>query len=289
MILGIVVTVAVALVFFYMYDGQLLWGAILLKLQRQMSKLLFRHQRSRVNKAPNRGFCLIESLIRNGKKFSNTRGGRKTYLYWGFFFLLLQALVVIRNFSTDYFSFFWYCDFTPIIFAALFFWRNDQAIKGLISIGFFMQLAYVFIIVFRLIFNVTLFGFAINFPFTSIYVIPTLIIHLGTMFAFIAAYKVKPKAPSLMYSFVFLVMIYTLVIVSTNPTTSLGGNYNLIYYPELFSRFSFYTEIWVGVAWVTMAVPTHLFQLLVWHISKRRKHKVPQQSLYIESSLSSRV
>jgi len=213
----------------------------------------------------------------NGRQRENKR-----YLYWGFFFLLLQILVIVRNLSTDYFSFFWYCDFAPAIFSILFFWRNEQAIKGLINIGFFMQLAYTLIIVTKLIFGITLFGFIINFPLTSEYVIPTLIIHLGTIFAFVAVYRVKPRTTSLVYSFVFLVFIYALVIVFTNPTVVPGGNFNFIYFPQLFSDFSFYTEVWVGVALIMIVVPTHLFQLLVWSIFAHHKRKA-SLDLYHES------
>ncbi|MDZ4231460.1 MAG: hypothetical protein U1C52_01575, partial [Patescibacteria group bacterium] len=201
-----------------------------------------------------------------GEELSIIRGEGKRHLYWGVFFLLLQILVIVRNLSTDYFSFFWYCDFAPALFALLFFWRNEQAVKGLISIGFFMQLAYTLIIIVKLIFDVTLFGFVINFPLEAVYVVPTLIIHSGTMLALVTTYKTKPTKESLAYSLGFLVFIYALVLLFTDPATTPAGNYNFIYFPQLFNDFSLYTEIWVGIAFVLVAIPTYLFQLFVWFV-----------------------
>lgn len=196
---------------------------------------------------------------------------RDNYFYLGIFFMIIQILGIIRNLSTGYLSFFWYCDFTPGIFSILFFLKNDQAIKGLLNIGLFGQLAYAFILIYKLIFGVALFGFIFNFSgFFDIFA--TLILHFSTLFVLLATYKIRPKEISLRYSFVFLILIYAAVLLFTVSDTSISGNYNFIYYSKTVSPYlQYYTQLWVLLAFTIVVLPTYLFQILIYNLFRKTK------------------
>jgi hypothetical protein len=196
----------------------------------------------------------------------------KQYIYWGIFFILIQILAIIRNIYSGYFSFFWYCDFTPGIFALLFFLKNNQAIKGLLNIGLFAQLGYAFILIFHLITGGTLFGFVFDFS-GSFYIGVTLLLHLSTLVVLFATYKTKPEKNSLLYSFIFLILIYATVLIFTSPSRAIAGNYDFIYYSKLLSPYlQYYTELWILLAFTIVVLPTYFFQQFLYRLYWK-KHK----------------
>jgi len=192
------------------------------------------------------------------------------YFYWGLFFLSIQILAIIRNLLSGYVTFFWYCDFSSGVFAILFFLRANQAIKGLLNIGLFGQIGYVFIFMFKLLFGITLLGFVFNFagPF---YIVVTLIIHLSSILALIAVYRVKPTKHSLLYSLLFLVIMYLAILTFTVPSTKIGYNFNYIYYSQTVSpHVLYYTQLWIPLAFVITVIPTYLFQILIYYLYKNK-------------------
>ena len=195
----------------------------------------------------------------------------RRYLFLGLFFAALQLVVVVRNLSTDYFSFFWYCDFAPAIFAALFFAKNDNAVKALVNIGLFPQLSYVLAVILIPMFGITPFNFIINFPFTPSYVLPTIAIHLSSAVALLATLHIKPNRKTLLYSFFFLVAIYVVVLIFTPPVTDFSGNYNFIYDFGVLQGFDYYTQAWVLLTFVFVVAPTYFFQHFLYWLHARRK------------------
>ena len=141
---------------------------------------------------------------------------------------ILQILVLVRNVASNFFSFLWYCDFAPGLLMIAFLMSNTQAVKGILNIGFFAQIAYTIIIFAKILFGITLFGFIFNFPLTIAYVLPTIIIHITTLIVFVVVYKEEPKNESLLYSLFLLIGIYTIVILFTTPDGSMGHDYNFI-------------------------------------------------------------
>lgn len=187
------------------------------------------------------------------------------YNYWGALFLCVQLIAIVRNLSSDYFSFFWYCDFSAGIFALLFFLRLDQGVKGLLNIGLFGQLGYTLIFAYHLITGNTLFGFVFGFESGWISA-ATLLIHLSTLLVFIAEYKIKPSKGALWYSLIFLILIYIVVLTFTSPDPSIAANYNFIYYSRLLSPYiPYYTVFWIPIAFILIVLPTYFFQKWVYN------------------------
>lgn len=199
----------------------------------------------------------------------------KKYLYWGLVFASLQGLAITRNFVIHYQTFYWYCDFAPAVFATLFFLKNNQAIRGFLSIGLFAQALYAISFLSKLVFNVPLFGIPFD-AYGPLNIFTTLVLHLSTSAAFLATYNVRPQKISLVYSLFFLVLIYTAVLLFTSPTLSFNADYNFIYYNQTISPYvKFYTALWVPLAFFAVVIPTYWFQLVIY---KLRKKPDPAQS-----------
>ena len=199
------------------------------------------------------------------------RTNANAYFYWGLLFLCIQLLVVIRNILSGYLTFFWYCDFTPGLFALFFFLKNEQAIKGILSIGLIGQLTYSALLLYKIIFGISLFGYIFDFQ-NNFELISTLILHFATLFVIIATYRVKVTYKSLIYSFTFLTILYLSVLLFTAPNYEINGNYNFIYYSDSLSpHLQYYTSLWIVLAFTLIVLPTYYLQMLLYWFSYGRK------------------
>jgi len=187
-----------------------------------------------------------------------------------FVFLAIQMLVIVRNLETDFFSFYWYCDFTPGVLAVLFLIGNVQLIKGFLNLGLGAQFGYLVVVLSKILFGVGLFGFVFDFPFTVRYILPSIIIHLTTLFAFSVTYHVRPARSALVYSFVYLLVIYTIVLLFAQSTGTTGTNFNFIFASKTLHAVPHYTQLWVPLAFVLVVLPTQAFQYVVYRIQKTR-------------------
>ncbi len=185
--------------------------------------------------------------------------------------LLIQILVVARNLQSDLFSFFWFCDFIPVILAFCFLLHKVQAVKGILNIGLFAQTGYIIVILAKIIFGTTLFNFVFDFPLTPQYVIPTIIIHTSTLIAFWATYKIKPTNEALLYSFMLLFSVFIVVILFGDGDASITYNYNFIYNSNLLAWLPSYTQLWIPLVFIFVAIPTQLFQHIIHLFYSRRK------------------
>jgi hypothetical protein len=148
-----------------------------------------------------------------------------------------------------------------------------QAVKGILNVGFFAQLGYSITIFTKVIFGITLFGFVFDFPFTLAYVVPTIIIHISTLLAFVAVYKEKPTKKALLYSLVLLSTMYVCIVGFVKSGNSIDTNYNFIFYSSRFPLFPYYTELWVPLAFMCVVLPTQLFQYVVYRVYAKYKNK----------------
>lgn len=195
----------------------------------------------------------------------------RKYIYYGVFFLLMQIVVIIRNLVGKYYTFFWFCDFVPILFALGFFFKNKDFIKGLINLGLIPQIVVLFDFVYQLVLGKSLFStteelFALGFFF----VISAFFIHLSATFAFLFTYKDKPNKKALYYSFFSLVLIYTLTLLFTSPI----GRINLVYLSGEWFRYLAnyippYIPLWIALVFIIFVIPTHIIQHLVYKVYKK--------------------
>lgn len=189
-------------------------------------------------------------------------------------FLSLQVLIAVRNWVTDYWLFYWYCDFAPLGFAVLFYWRNVQAVKGLMYIGLIGQTLYLISFVSILIFGVPFAGFDLPVMTQPIDTTISFIMHLSTAIAFVATWHEKPEPRSLAYAMAILIVMYGSVLLFTTPNADVSYNYNYIYSGAL-QFMPFYTTLWVPFAFLLVVLPTYgldklLFAARTYHQPKIR-------------------
>ena len=105
---------------------------------------------------------------------------RRVEIILGIYFILLQILVLFRNYSNNenYYIFF-FCNHIPLIFAIGFFTKNTQLIKSLISFGLLVQIIWIIDLLGKVLFHIELLGVT-NYVFevTLFSLFVTLLIHL---------------------------------------------------------------------------------------------------------------
>lgn len=180
--------------------------------------------------------------------------------------VLIQIVVFFKNDGQLFYDYYWFCDFAPAVLIVFFLFNNIQAIKGFINILFFGQLGYILIILIKILFNEALMNFTFNQPLTTSYLFFTLTIHFGTLVAFMATYSYKPTEISLVYSLLILILTYVVIKTFVTPTGTDATNYNLIFHSHLLKDFKYYSQSWVVLAFVFVAIPTYVFQYIVsWY------------------------
>ncbi len=190
---------------------------------------------------------------------------REQYVYFGKLFLIFQLIAVVRNLASDFYSFYWFCDFASGLFALALFSRKPQIVKAVIHIGLVPQVGYFVIMIAKIFFNINLFGFVIDFPLEAQYIIPTLIVHASTITALLVTFKIKPRLSSLAYSVVALALIWLTVVLYSDGSTNAMENYNYVYTTSFFSRIGDYTDMWIPIVFVVVVIPTYLLELAIYH------------------------
>ena len=193
---------------------------------------------------------------------------RDKYRNIAIFFFFMQIIVVIRNLSTDYTVFFWFCDFAPGVYGVLFLLRKDDAVRGFVNIGLIPQIIFIFGIFYKLFFDVSLLGAATDsLPLSTFYVASTLFIHTSSIIALIIVRKRKPSRKTLLYSLLFLIVMYFMTLGFTSPE----GFVNYVYAQGSLFDFDipYYTYLWIPLTFIIVVLPTHIIQYIVWRIGKR--------------------
>ena len=192
----------------------------------------------------------------------------KYYLYASIF-AIIQIIAIIRNYTSDYFNFFWFCDFVPFLFCIAFLLKQDQAVKGLVNIGLFPQIIYFVMMIYSTAQGNPPPG--MSNPVGIWYIISSFVIHFSTIIALIATYKVKPHYQSLLYSLLSLGIIFLVTLIKTAPEESVNYVYQTggLVLPFLIPH---YTLFWIPIVFVVFVLPTHLLQHLMYQQSKNKKH-----------------
>ena len=191
----------------------------------------------------------------------------RVYILLGVFFVFLQIVAIVRNLFLGFVYFFWFCDFIPIILAVSFFFKRDQIVKGIINIGLFPQLIYLFSFIVRLFFGSSFLDETdLLFSYNAFIISSSIILHSASAIALGFVYKVKPRRNSLIYSFVGLVLIYFIIIVFTVSNDSI----NYVFLLSNFFDVRLFSVFWIPVTFLGVVLPTYGFQYLVYQYFGRR-------------------
>lgn len=173
---------------------------------------------------------------------------------------MLQGMIFWRNWQTDYWVFYWFCDSAPFLFSVLFFLGKYQMIKGLIHIGLLGQLLYIISFISAAFTGVPLFGFSVDFTIGIVNITITFLMHLSTPLATVATRRIVPNAQSLLASGIFLLGFYCIVLLFTNPESAMDWNFNYIYSTGFTATIPYYTQLWIPIAFFFVALPTYIIE-----------------------------
>ena len=196
---------------------------------------------------------------------------KNKYYIFGWIFLIIQILAILRNYYSDYFYFFWFCDFIPAVFAVLFFLKKENWIKGIINIGLIVQWIYLGIFFYRLYDHNLFFSFL---PISSVilfYDVTSIIIHLSTTIALIALIKIKPTLKTLLYSGICAILLFLMTLLFTSPDDGI----NYVYTAKNIVNFTipYYTELWLFMLFLLVIIPTQGIQYLLYIFTRSRFRK----------------
>jgi hypothetical protein len=191
----------------------------------------------------------------------------KGYLILGMFFLFIQIVAIARNIFSDYYNFFWFCDFAALPLAIGFFLKKDNLIKSIINIGLLSQWIFLALYVYKIFSGISLLD-TIPAATTLFYALSSIFIHLSTTFALIFTYKVKPTINTLFSSLMFLFGMYVIALFFTTPEQRI--NYVLSSRTLTSVIIPHYTELWTLLAFLIVILPTQLIQYLIYKSHMRK-------------------
>ena len=196
----------------------------------------------------------------------------KKYVLIGFLFLLIEFLAVTRNIFESYIYFFWFCDFVPLLFAILFFFKKFQYVKAVINFGLIPQVIFLIDFFYILLFGQDLFNLIPNFSeLDFLYLLITMLLHLPTLIALYFTFKIKPQKSTLYYSGIFLAGIYLLTLIFTSSTGDINYVYSVLDFIKL--SIPYYTFFWPVLAFLLLVLPTQGIQYVIYQLWKRKELK----------------
>ncbi len=191
------------------------------------------------------------------------------YFLIGLWFLLIQVIAIVRNYSDSYIYFFWFCDFAPMLFAIAFFMKKDDFVKGLINIGLFAQIIFLIDFFYNAFNNISLLDFMPSFSELSLfYILSTFLLHISTFIALVFTYKTKPSKNTLFSSIWIIIGLYALTLIFTSPIDKI----NYVYSSGDLLKFAipYYTFLWPFIVFIFIVLPTQGLQYLIWKIFKKK-------------------
>lgn len=196
----------------------------------------------------------------------------KWYFFVGIFYLALGIFIIWRNFyfSVSDYSIFWLCDFAPFILSIGFLFRRDDIVKGMINIGFFPQILFLFGAFMIFFFSMDVFGVGLTLEHLSPWFITTsVVLHLSLISSYFLNFEVKPTYKSLIYSLILLVLMFFIAAYHT----PVEENVNYVF---IFERIGLeeFTYMYIPLVFFIVVVPTFIFQVLMqklWKYNHRKK------------------
>ncbi len=193
---------------------------------------------------------------------------KSKYFWAGVFFLIVQIIVVIRNYFSNYLYFFWFCDFAPLLLAIAFFLEKEHLAKAVINFGLIFQISFIIHYIHSIIAG-TLGEELIFSPFFNfIYLFATILFHLSTTFALFLTYKIKPSMKTVNYSILVVVVIYLISLVFT----PISSNINLVHVPWNIIPFiiPYYIYLWPTLAILFLVLPIQSFQYFLYKLANKK-------------------
>jgi len=185
-------------------------------------------------------------------------------------FVIIQAITVIRNIQTEFYFFFWLCDFAPILFAAFFFFNRLDLVKSLVSISIIPQWIYLVGLIYGVFSNHYVFIESTEHLF-SLYFISSTFVHFTSTFALIFSFKYKPEVKQLKYTFILIILIYLMTLIFTSP--DYYANYVYSSHDVVDFKIPYHTQLWPISVFILVALPGYLIQLVFYKYIKIKERE----------------
>lgn len=197
---------------------------------------------------------------------------KRIFFITGIYFLLLQLVIFVENyFAYRYNIFFWFCNHTPLLFGLFFLAGKKDWIKAIINIGFLVQFIWVFDFISNIFFGSYSLGVT-QYIFESelgwFILIPLFAHALSTNVALAHTYKIKPNKKVLIYSGIYILLLYFVTLTYAPIENNINCVYNLCGIQEY--TFAGYTLLWPLLVFVIIILPTHGIQHIFYKLYKRK-------------------
>lgn len=195
------------------------------------------------------------------------------YFKGAVFFLVLQIIIsyylIVEGSIT---ILIWFCNHSPILFSIAFFLKNKGMIKGLINFGLLVQIVWIVDFFNVIITGNSLFGVT-NYLFESenfsSFFVPIVVHMFGVLVAFLITFKEKPSKKDLIYSGTYIVLLYLITLIFTNPEFNINCIQKFCL-EEI--TFPYYTLFWPVGAFVVVVLLTQGIRYLIWKRYSKNKN-----------------
>ena len=194
------------------------------------------------------------------------------YVLAGIFFLILQIIITYYLINEGRMTvLIWFCNHSPLLFSLAFFLKNKGMVKGLINFGLLIQIIWVIDF-----FNVTVTGNSLfgltNYIFESenfaSFFAPIVVHMFGVIVAFLFTFKEKPSKKDLVYSGVYILIIYFVTLFFTRPELNINCVQKFCA-EEL--TFKYYNFLWPILSFAIIVLLTQGIRYLIWKNVQKNK------------------
>ena len=172
--------------------------------------------------------------------------------------------------QSDYRALFWYCNHAALLFGVAFLIDNIDIVKALINIGFLPQLFWVIDFFSKVLFNTYVFNVT-DYVFNDTTYLSALVISFNHIFligvALYTTYKYKTSNKSVWYSFMYIMILFIITMLFTNPIDNANCVQYFCAYPLITGLF--YRVLWPILAFSLMVLPTYYIQHLLYKWSQK--------------------
>ncbi len=213
-------------------------------------------------------FVMFE-YFRNNKVVSYLDDHR--FIFVGIIFIIIQFMSLYKYmFLSDFSNILWFCSHATLIFGIAFLYKRINIIKAMISVGLLIQFFWIVDFLGKLFFDVYIFSATeYMFVYSSFFgFITSIFEHLTGILALVLTFNYKPEKTSLIYSFVYLLV---LLVVSFLFGTA-AQNYNFVHFLPIFNDVTFagYQYVWIFLAMLIVVIPTYFIQVWLYKYHKSR-------------------
>jgi hypothetical protein len=193
---------------------------------------------------------------------------KRWYVIAALYFFLLQAAYVFTTTLTtppDLPSLFSYCNHAALLLALAFLFGRTQIVKAVVNIGLLIQGVWLIDFLGHLVFGLYIFGvtkYIFAVPLSPASIISIVEHSLTMLIAIAVTYKIRPRAISLIYSFLYILLLYIITLLFTPPVANVNCVFQACVFKTALALPQF-TALW-PVFVMILAIVGYLIQMWLY-------------------------